>query len=108
MSRHVIPALSDRFSVTVGWDRPMNSYFAQVEDLEIDSDTSDPMLVWVGTSHSEIPHPEALQRHIARYAAIPDGMLETLRADRAATLDRGDTRLQRDMQIFVERSENTK
>jgi hypothetical protein len=62
-------------------------------------------VVWVGASFAEIPTPEDLQLHIAQYAIISDEMLATLRADRAATLDKGDTQLQRMMRRIAERNE---
>jgi len=105
MSRHTIECFSARFQLVVGWDRPLGSFFAQVEDLELTDKDDDRVLVWVGASYAEIPTPEALQPHIAQYAIISDDMLATLRADRAATLDRGDTQLQRMMRRIAERKE---
>jgi len=103
MTRYSVNPFSGRFEITIGWDRPLNSYFAQVHDLEVsDDDESDPVVVWVGATHSEILTPEALQLHIARYATIPDEIMQTLRDDRVATLDIGDTRLQRTMRGFAE------
>jgi hypothetical protein len=96
MSRHTIASFSARFIVTVGWDRPLNSYFAQVEDVEA-AEGDDQMVVWVGASFSEVSTPDALQVDICRYATLPEAMLATLRADRAATLDKGDSQLQRDV-----------
>jgi hypothetical protein len=104
MSRHMISSSSPRFEIIVGWDRPLNSYFAQVRDLKA-VDEDDALVVWVGASFSEIETPEALQPHISRYAIIPREILAVLRADRAATLDKGDSDLQRDMRIILERSE---
>lgn len=103
MSRHTITSFSARFDVTVGWDRPLNSYFAQVEDMEAVCDEDDPLVVWVGTSHSEIPTPEGLQPHLARYAIISEETSAMLRDDRAATLDKGDSRLQREMRDIVDK-----
>ena len=103
MTRYSIDPFSGRFEITIGWDRPLNSFFAQVHDLEVsDDDEGDPVVVWVGATHSEILTPEALQLHIARYGTIPDEIMQTLRADRVATLDTGDTRLQRAMRGIAE------
>ena len=103
MSRHIIPAYSDRFEVIVGWDRPLNSFFAQVLDRQMTDTAEDPVVVWVGTDHSEIPRAENLQQHIARYAVITRNILTTLDADRFAMLDRGDSRLQREMRATTDR-----
>ena len=105
MSRHTIECFSARFQLVVGWDRPLGSFFAQVEDLEFCDEDDDRIRVWVGASYAEIPTPEALQPHIAQYAIISDDMLAALRADRAATLDRGNTQLQRMMRRIAERNE---
>ena len=105
MSRHTIVSFSDRFEVTIGWDRPLNSFFAQVQDLKIADGEQDPVVVWVGASYSEIPRPEDLQAHIAGFAIIPVEMLDALRADRNATLDRGNTKLQRELREIVEGNE---
>ena len=105
MSRHTIECFSARFQLVVGWDRPLGSFFAQVEDLQLSDEDEDRILVWVGASYAEIATPEALQPHIAQYAIISDDMLATLRADRAATLDKGDTQLQRMMRRIAEKNE---
>jgi hypothetical protein len=103
MSRHEIEPFAKRFEVTVGWDRPMNTFFAQVEDRELTDEDSDPVIVWVGTSHSEILQPEALQHHIARFVTIPQEIIDTLHADRSATMDRRDSTLQQAMKILTGR-----
>jgi hypothetical protein len=105
MSRHTIVSFSDCFEVTIGWDRPLNSFFAQVQYLKIADGEQDPVVVWVGASYSEIPRPEDLQAHIAGFAVIPVEMLDALRADRNATLDRGNTKLQRELREIVEGNE---
>ena len=103
MTRYSVDPFSGRFEITIGWDRPLNTYFAQVHDLEVsDDDEGDPVVVWVGATHSEILTPEALQLHIASYGSIPDDIVQTLRADRVTTLDIGDTRLQRAMKGIAE------
>lgn len=94
MSRHDVESRDPRFQITVGWDNPLNTYFAQVEDTEAE-DEDDPVVVWVGTSHGEIQAPEALQGFVAKYGNIPEDILEDLRADRAAMLDGGPSPLQR-------------
>jgi hypothetical protein len=105
MSRHTIVSFSNRFEVTIGWDRPLNSFFAQVQDLKIADGEQDPIVVWVGASYSEIPRPEDLQAHIAGFAVIPVEMLDALRADRSAALDRGNTKLQRELREIMEGNE---
>jgi hypothetical protein len=108
MSRHKIEPFAKRFEVTVGWDRPMNTFFAQVEDREVTDEDSDPVIVWVGTSHSEILRPEALQHHVAKFVTISQEMIDTLHADRAATMDRSDSTLQHAMKILTGRVLNSR
>lgn len=103
MSRHELEPFAKRYEVTVGWDRPLNTYFAQVKDLQVTDEDDDPVIVWVGTSYSEILRPEDLQAHTAAFATIPHATLEALRSDRAGTLDKGNSPLQRVMRGIAER-----
>lgn len=103
MSRHQIEPFVKRYEVTVGWDRPLNTYFAQVEDLEPTDEDSDPLIVWVGTSYSEILRPEDLQAQIAAFATIDIAVLDALRTDRAGTLDTGNSPLQQAMRRIADR-----
>ena len=62
MSRHDLISFSKRFDIIVGWDPPMRTYFAQVEDLELARrGEDDTVVVWVGSSYSEILRPEDLR-----------------------------------------------
>jgi hypothetical protein len=103
MSRHELEPFAKRYEVTVGWDRPLNTFFAQVKDLQVTDEEDDPVIVWVGTSYSEIPRPEDLQFHIAEFATISNATMEALRSDRARTLDKGNLPLQRVIRGITER-----
>jgi len=103
MSRHELEPFAKRYEVTVGWDRPLNTFFAQVKDLQLTDEEDDPVIVWVGTSYSEIPRPEDLQAHIAAFATISNAIMGALRSDRARTLDRGNSPLQRVIRGITER-----
>ena len=53
MSRRDWISFSDRYEIIVGWDAPLRSYFAQVEDLVLARQgEDDTLVVWVGTSYS--------------------------------------------------------
>jgi len=107
MSRHDLIPFSKNYDVTVGWDPPLETFFAQVEDLLLArQDDDDAMVVWVGTSYREILRPEDLAVHVAQYAALTDVDLAILRADRAATLDRGGSALQRLMRTLTSSGED--
>ena len=85
MSRHEIPARRSRIEVTVGWDVPLMTFFAQVENLDAPDD-ADPLLLWIGLERREIAEPEALVSPLAPYAELTAEHLAELRRDR----DHGD------------------
>jgi hypothetical protein len=70
MSRYPIPAYDPNYFVVVGWDAPLTTFFAQVEDLTID-DKQAALLLWIGDSDLAIPTINQLQAEIAPYATIP-------------------------------------
>ncbi len=103
MSRHTVTALTDGISVAVGWDNVLATYFAQV-GREPDTEAgSDPIVFWIGGQFGEVQKPEDLVAPLARYATPTTAMVEQLRADRAACLDRGPTVLQREMLNLIGR-----
>ena len=67
MSRHDIPAKRPGFTVVVGWDNPMSTFFAQVEDKTAGED-DDPVVLWLGGRHHEVLRPEDL---VAPLAPMP-------------------------------------
>lgn len=94
MSRHEIPAKRADVIVSVGWDSPLQTYFAQVEQKD-PSDEDEGILLWVGGSPKEIQTPEALAGALAAYADLSAETIAALRADFVADLDRAPTPLQR-------------
>lgn len=106
MSRHEIPARDRGLFVVVGWDNPLQSYFAQVarpEGPDNDED-DDPMLLWVGTEPREVVTVEDLARHLAPFADLSDETAAQLRADRAAKLGQAPTATQQELLGFIRRS----
>jgi hypothetical protein len=97
MSRHEIQGTDPRLTVTVGWDNPMQSFFATVvrnpdpDDSEAEPET----VLWLGQTQREILTPEALTLPLAPFAALSAETLAQLRQDRIAMLDRGPSELQR-------------
>ncbi|GAB0119878.1 hypothetical protein [Acidisoma sp. 7E03] len=95
MSRHVIPARDPSLSIVVGWDNPLQSFFAQVERAEDpEEDDDDPILLWVGAAPREVITVEDLARHMAPYAGLPADVAEQLRRDRASMLGHTPTAIQ--------------
>jgi len=95
MSRREIPAKRPDLVVTIGWDNPMATFFAQVEETRFDEEEEPRILLWLGQTDREILTPEALAPLLAPYAALSANMIATLRQDRIAMLDRAPTRMQR-------------
>jgi hypothetical protein len=80
MSRHDIAARDTKYTITVGWDRPMRTYFAHVKDWTLDEDEE--MVLWVGGLFDEVKTVTHLAEAIARYADLTDEMVATLLVDR--------------------------
>lgn len=95
MSRYEITGDDPNMRITVGWDRPLSTYFAQVISPEADEESEDYILLWIGCRPYEIATPEALIKPLARYVTPSETILQCLRADRILDLDRGPTATQR-------------
>jgi hypothetical protein len=104
MSRYEIPALGESLSVVVGWDNPLQSYFAQVSRPEQADDDDDTMLLWVGAAPREVITVEDLARHLAPFADLAPEIAEQLRADRAARLGQAPTPVQQALLAIVRKT----
>lgn len=116
MSRHSIQAREpERFEIIVGYDAPLQTFFAQVIDLDMlaraENDESsvdeDYFALWVGTSHNEILTVEALANALAPYAYLTDEARETLRRDHEREAHPPTTH-QREMLAFTKNLTNSK
>ena len=94
MSRYDLPTRNPGLSAAVGWDNPLQSYFAQVSRPEQSEDDDDNVLLWVGAAPREVITVEDLARHLAPFADLAPEMAEQLRADRAAKLGQAPTPVQ--------------
>lgn len=72
MSRYDIKALDDTHTVVVGWDPPLNSFFAQVKVIGADEE-AEPVL-WVGATAPQIHDIAELRQLLAPYAVIPSSV----------------------------------
>ena len=106
MSRHEFPARDQNLSVVVGWDNPLQTFFAQVARAEHadDEDGDDPMLLWVGTEPREVVTVEELARHLAPFADLAMEIAEQLRAERTAMLGQAPTATQQEVLTFIRRT----
>ncbi len=93
MSRHELTPKQDGFVVVVGWDSPLQTFFAQV--LQEQGDDDDSILLWLGTATRECPTPDSLVAPLQPYAELGADMLARLRADLAEASDKGPSPLQR-------------
>jgi hypothetical protein len=105
MSRYEIPARNPQHIIAVGWDNPLNTFFAQVSRPVENEDGEDPIILWLGASRPrEIVSVEDLAQHLEPYAALSPEMLDQLRADRAANIDQPPTHVQQDAINLIRRS----
>jgi hypothetical protein len=80
MSRYTISAQDPTLRVVVGWDNPLQTFFAQVFDPSIEED-DEAYRLWIGTALQEIPTVAALQAQLAGWATIPADIVDRLRRD---------------------------
>ncbi|WP_037489662.1 hypothetical protein [Sphingobium indicum] len=72
--------------VAVGWDRPLQTFFAQVFSPTDAEPEEGEATIWVGTEPGELPTPEAAIRVVEAYADIPETLATRLLADMTATV----------------------
>lgn len=92
MSRHTLPSTADpELDIAVGWDPPMQTFFAQVRDPRIEEDgDADPVIFWTGTQHFEHRGVQGLRVVIdllAPWAEVPEGLRRQLLDDESAGWD---------------------
>ena len=91
MSRRDIPLRPDAgpvARVTVGWDRPLGTFFAQA--VAIDEEGEEEVIVWEGSYPGELPTPRSAIAVIERYCDVPESLARELETDRLATLAQAD------------------
>lgn len=89
MSRHQLhpkPGNAEIVSATIGWDRPLQTFFAQVFFRTEAEDEEGEPLIWQGTAPGELPTAEAAIAVVAPYADVPTDLAERLNADMRATI----------------------
>lgn len=68
MSRYYIPADSAKYTVVLGFDNPLQTYFVQVTDTEKEQNDEDDCIVfWEGCHPSEITDIETLESKVKTY-----------------------------------------
>lgn len=89
MSRHDLQPRADQPHVvraTVGWDRPLQTFFAQVFFVTEDEPEEGEALIWVGTALGELLIPEAAIAIVEPHAIVPEDLAEKLGAELRETI----------------------
>lgn len=107
MSRHEVPVKNgiDATSAWIGWDRPMQTFYAQVLSEPATADQDDEILLWVGTDIGEISRPIDAIRAIEPYCDVPAELAATLEIERMKTLAAVDGPNQQEAKEFLRRLE---
>jgi len=83
MSRHEIPAANPAHKVIIGWDHPLQTFFVQIIDRELEAAGEDDKFVrWRGTHLRELYEVEDLVRTVGKYAVVTAEMRATLYGDK--------------------------
>lgn len=80
MSRHTVPARNPKHTVVVGWDHPMQTFFAHVKDPSLGEEKE--MLLWLGGKLREVYEVEDLAKRLSFYATLSPVICTRLYADR--------------------------
>lgn len=89
MSRHILPPKADQPHVlraTIGWDRPLQTFFAQVFFATEDEPEEGEALIWVGTAPGELLTPEAAIAIVEPHAIVPADLAAKLEAELRETI----------------------
>ena len=81
MSRYYIPAVAPHYTCVVGWDPPLGTFFARIEDLTVAVEDPRREVLWVGTGLHELLTVEALARAIAAYAVLSLALRQQLASE---------------------------
>jgi hypothetical protein len=79
VSRHQLPAKNPRYEVFVGWDPPLQTYFAQVFDGEGEPDEQP--FIWLGADGRRVPWLE-IAAALAPYASVSRELVAVLLDDK--------------------------
>lgn len=91
MSRYAFAARDDdELPVSVGWDPPLQTFFAQVEPPG--GVGPEELLLWVGTTDGEITDVVRLAKAVSEWGEIPTAPWRRLEEDQCRTADSGPTR----------------
>lgn len=79
MSRYEITV--GAVEAVVGWDPPLNTFYAQVWDRSVDEDDPAAELLWIGCTPGEIHDHRQVCNAVAAWVAVPPSIATALYAD---------------------------
>ena len=101
MSRHTFPGKGGATSVTLGWDRPLATFFVQVFGPDPEEEGEETTILWEGTVPGELATAAAAISRAAPYADLPNTLGATLETDRLQTVATPDGRRQVEAKRFL-------
>jgi len=87
MSRYKFKGRDPRHTIVIGWDNPLETFFAQVWDGEPGDDYG--VELWVGCEIGEIEDVEVIAEIVAPYAEIPAEVVARLVEDQQTWISTG-------------------
>nr|WP_314471319.1 hypothetical protein [uncultured Sphingomonas sp.] len=90
MSRHQFPGIEPGTSVSIGWDRPLGTFFVQVLRPHPHLTGEDDTVAWHGAHPGELTTAAAAVTIASRWADLPADLAITLETDRLMTLGQSD------------------
>ncbi|WP_372395327.1 hypothetical protein ABMY26_07395 (plasmid) [Azospirillum sp. HJ39] len=103
MSRFQLISNVPGTTVHVGWDNPLQTFFAHVQKAGRKATDEPQTVLWIGTEPSECLDVQDLQEHILPWAKLPPGTAAELERQRDKA--RGPTQLQAQMLNVVRLSQ---
>ena len=89
MSRHQFPGIEPGTSVSIGWDRPLGTFFVQVLRPHPHLTGEDETVAWHGAHPGELTTAAAAVTIASRWADLPADLAITLETDRLMTASAG-------------------
>lgn len=80
--RYRIPSKNENHEVSVGWDRPMRTHFAQVHDQTITDERKSDLIFWLGGNFDEFPEMAPMLEKLQPYADVPETVKALMEFDK--------------------------
>ncbi len=85
MSHHTFAGKAGT-TVSIGWDRPLNTFYVQVSRPDREEEGERETFVWEGTAPGELSTATAAIAIAKPHAELPEDLATTLETDRLKTL----------------------